>query len=76
MNAQKLLEVFLNHASLIHRIEFLLVDGLSRMDIGIILLKMGMQLGMLGKVAITLSQMARWQPASGFMMLAINLGTI
>lgn len=44
--------------------------------IGIILLKMGMQLGMLGKEAITLSQMARWQPASGFMMLAINLGTI
>lgn len=66
----------LNHASRVRNPMSQLADGSNRTVIGIILLKMGMQLGMLGKVAITLSQMARWQPASGFMMLAINLGTI
>ena len=43
--------------------------------IGIILLKMGMQLGMLGKEAITSSRMVRWQQVNGFMTPVIKHGT-
>lgn len=43
--------------------------------IGIILLKMGMQLGMLGKEAIISSQMVRWHQVNGFMIPVIKHGT-
>lgn len=60
----------LNHASRVRNPVSQLADGSNRTAIGIILLKMGMQLGMLGKVAITLSQMARWLRMSGLMVVA------
>ena len=60
----------LNHASRVRNPMSQLADGSNRTVIGIILLKMGMQLGMLGKVAITLSQMARWLRMSGLMVVA------
>ena len=65
-----------NHASRGRNPVSQLADGSNRTAIGIILLKMGMQLGMLGKVAITLSQMARWLRMSGLMVGLMVVATM
>lgn len=58
----------LNHASRVRNPMSQLADGSNRTVIGIILLKMGMQLETLGKGTITSNQMVKWQRMSELMV--------
>lgn len=68
MNVPMHLGESLNHASRVRNPMSQLADGSNRTVIGIILLKMGMQLETLGKGTITSNQMVKWQRMSELMV--------